>query len=206
MADDKPRHELVSRKDALARGMAHYSGLPCIFGHEKLRYAKNASCVECSKIRTKLYRSVRSEPHRQRTKEVDRRRKKKVRRLDPAGDRKKQRENYQKHAVARKKDASEWRRANPDKVRAYANNRRAKVLQAKGTHTAEDVANIFVLQRGRCAYCKISLLAYEVDHIVPISKGGANDRSNLQIVCKKCNRAKSAKGPIEFAQELGRLL
>ena len=49
-------------------------------------------------------------------------------------------------------------------------------------------------QRGKCALCKTNL-RYEwetphVDHIRPLSKGGDNHRSNLQLLCATCNLSK----------------
>jgi HNH endonuclease domain protein len=38
-----------------------------------------------------------------------------------------------------------------------------------------------------------SLLLLEIDHIIPISKGGLSTRDNLQTLCWKCNRSKSNK-------------
>ena len=34
---------------------------------------------------------------------------------------------------------------------------------------------------------------FEVDHIKPLSKGGSNDKGNLQLLCGHCNRKKSNK-------------
>lgn len=31
----------------------------------------------------------------------------------------------------------------------------------------------------------------EIDHIVPVAKGGTNDPSNLQVLCRDCNAGKS---------------
>ena len=36
-------------------------------------------------------------------------------------------------------------------------------------------------------------LLLEIDHIIPISKGGCTVEENLQTLCWKCNRAKSNK-------------
>jgi hypothetical protein len=49
-----------------------------------------------------------------------------------------------------------------------------------------------------CRYCKVSLavephLLLEVDHIVPVSKGGMTTPENLQTLCWRCNRTKSNK-------------
>lgn len=38
-----------------------------------------------------------------------------------------------------------------------------------------------------------SLLLLEVDHIIPVSKGGLSTPDNLQTLCWKCNRSKSDK-------------
>lgn len=49
-----------------------------------------------------------------------------------------------------------------------------------------------------CKYCENSIykepnLLLEVDHILPIAKGGCTIENNLQTLCWKCNRAKSSK-------------
>lgn len=49
-----------------------------------------------------------------------------------------------------------------------------------------------------CQQCGISVeqephLLLEIDHIIPISKGGMTTESNLQTLCWRCNRSKSNK-------------
>ena len=50
-----------------------------------------------------------------------------------------------------------------------------------------------------CYYCgvKINRRTMEIDHIVPISKGGAHAGFNLVGTCKACNRTKWARQPHE---------
>jgi len=54
----------------------------------------------------------------------------------------------------------------------------------------------FVIQRDgyRCIYCGSGNGPFEIDHIIPISKGGAPlDVENLATSCAACNGAKAAK-------------
>ena len=49
-----------------------------------------------------------------------------------------------------------------------------------------------------CQYCSVSVTAephllLEVDHIVPLSRGGMSTPENLQTLCWRCNRSKSNK-------------
>lgn len=45
-----------------------------------------------------------------------------------------------------------------------------------------------------CRYCgrKTPEVILEIDHIVPVSKGGTNDLNNLITSCRDCNRGKGA--------------
>jgi hypothetical protein len=45
---------------------------------------------------------------------------------------------------------------------------------------------------GRCRQCG-STAQLHFDHVIPISRGGANIVANIQLLCGACNRAKGAK-------------
>lgn len=48
---------------------------------------------------------------------------------------------------------------------------------------------------GRCEYCRAPEVAFNftfhVDHIIPRSRGGSSDASNLALACESCNLFKS---------------
>lgn len=105
--------------------------------------------------------------------------------------------------------ARSWRGVNADKVKSMRRNRRASIKNAEGTHTSDDIAEIYDRQNGVCAEptCGKDLTdGYHVDHIMPLALGGTNWPSNLQCLCPTCNLRKHAKHPIDWARENGRLL
>jgi hypothetical protein len=53
-------------------------------------------------------------------------------------------------------------------------------------------AAVLVRDGGRCRRCRRAI-NLEIDHIVPVSKGGKTEESNLQVLCRRCNRAKWKK-------------
>ena len=54
---------------------------------------------------------------------------------------------------------------------------------------------VFKRDSFKCQYCGKSApdVVLEVDHIIPVSKGGDNDISNLITACFDCNRGKRDK-------------
>ena len=79
------------------------------------------------------------------------------------------------------------------------NNRRyAAKLNAKGTHTAEQVLLLLEKQDNRCFYCKTELKKWHQEHKVPLCRGGSDDISNIVISCPTCNLKKNTMTAEEF--------
>lgn len=103
----------------------------------------------------------------------------------------------------------ELRRIDPEASRIRVRLRRARLLGASGTHTAQDIQLIRLAQTDkngslRCWWCGCKIdTAYDVDHKTPLVRGGSNGPENLCISCPTCNRSKNSKLPSEFN---GRLL
>lgn len=50
-----------------------------------------------------------------------------------------------------------------------------------------------VLGAAKCLYCDDAIGPFEVDHFVPLARGGTDHRSNLVCACRSCNRSKGPK-------------
>lgn len=101
-----------------------------------------------------------------------------------------------------------WWAKNPGRKNAYGRNRHARKRGNGGSHSSADIVDIFRLQRGKCALCRIDLVksTQHVDHIISLKAGGSNARQNLQLLCEPCNLLKGARDPIDHSRSLGMLL
>lgn len=60
-----------------------------------------------------------------------------------------------------------------------------KLQQMRAQKIRENPLCLHCLQKG------ITRLGDELDHIVPVSKGGSNEESNLQLLCTECHATKT---------------
>jgi 5-methylcytosine-specific restriction endonuclease McrA len=89
--------------------------------------------------------------------------------------------------------ADKWRKENPDELRAYAQKRMVIVrTQTVGTVTADDIKAILAENGSRCVYCN-KRKATTIDHVIPLSRGGAHAVHNLAGACLPCNASKGSK-------------
>lgn len=52
---------------------------------------------------------------------------------------------------------------------------------------------VYERDQGRCTHCsKTTKRAWELDHIVPLIEGGGFELSNMQTLCRRCHRTKTA--------------
>ena len=58
-------------------------------------------------------------------------------------------------------------------------------------------------QDNTCTYCGYRRIAasMDIDHIIPLSRGGADKFYNLQLLCRTCNLKKGGKTNEEFGLE-----
>ena len=69
----------------------------------------------------------------------------------------------------------------------------------QGTLQGYDVREYLLEKWQRaCAYCGITNVPLEVEHIIPKSRGGSNRISNLTLACNSCNTSKGSKTASEF--------
>lgn len=206
---------LSPRKKAQSLGAKKYfSGRACIHGHLADRWTLTGMCVVClrgySIPRTKAwrenhpniraYRRAEGRRYYKRHPEGFKRRSKVYRERHPkkvaARLRRWRRKNVKRIRAYESRYKKRWRRKHPEaaklKSRLARSRRRALENNAEGTYSARDIAALQVRQKGKCNGCQADISQdYHVDHIIPLSRGGSNWPSNLQLLCETCNVRKS---------------
>lgn len=108
---------------------------------------------------------------------------------------------YAKNQQKHSARTASWARANPEARAAIRDRRRAREAGADGDYTRDDVRALLSRQGRVCFYCGCALTKFSVDHFIPLSRGGSNGPSNLVLSCHSCNCRKAAKMPWEWMPE-----
>ena len=117
--------------------------------------------------------------------------------------------NDEKWKYSERNRRTEWYKRTIAKRRIYArinSHKRRVLIQTGGNHTEEEIALLRKQQGNKCNACHRSLTKrFEIDHIMPVSRGGTNSIENLELLCRRCNRSKGDMLPEEWAAKLGLL-
>lgn len=95
---------------------------------------------------------------------------------------------YAKNREQQDLKALAWHAANPEARRVFAAASRARRRGVASTLTLDEWTGILARYDGRCAYCGADFET--IDHVVPLSRGGPNDRTNVVPACLSCNCSK----------------
>jgi 5-methylcytosine-specific restriction endonuclease McrA len=107
-----------------------------------------------------------------------------------------------KSEVQRGSRGSNWQGgkwSNPEYVKSYIqfNNRKQKLFRkgVLGSHTQNEWEELKKKYSYMCLCCKKQepFIKLSVDHIIPVSRGGTNNISNIQPLCRSCNTRKYQK-------------
>lgn len=131
---------------------------------------------------------------------------------------------YYAHIEAAHTQSLNWGRRNPEKRRLYCKisyerhpetsrascaRRRARIKEAVGSYSKDDLKRLIQSQRDgggvlRCWWCGDPINgSYHADHRIPLNQGGTNNIDNICIACPTCNLSKGDKMPWEW---IGKLL
>lgn len=110
---------------------------------------------------------------------------------------------YRKHFARRPGEAAIWNAANHESVRAVRQERRAQIWETP-VNTLSGAEWQWILEKHhfKCAYCGQEGEGLTPDHVVPLSRGGANSLSNIVPACGPCNLKKGPRTPDEAGMPL----
>ncbi|NAP00425.1 hypothetical protein FRY77_31065 [Halomonas sp. MG34] len=79
--------------------------------------------------------------------------------------------------------------------------RTARQFDAPDDLSYDDVAYTFAIAGGHCAYCGQPSQRLQLEHIVPLSRGGWNSLCNVTTACPSCNRRKRTTALLTLTEQ-----
>lgn len=117
----------------------------------------------------------------------------------PEKFREKERRKREKNRERIREQARARYAANPLPFWKREHARRARLKNAPGRCSTEQLTARFAFFGWRCAYCGADN-GLTVDHVIPLSCGGSNWPANLRPACRSCNPKKGARSWREWLQ------
>ena len=172
-------------KVVLPATQAHFA--PAALG----KYGLAAKCRECKRAQGRTHYAANLDSERARTAAA--------RQRDPEIKNARARASKDKNRERVREVNRAWKAANRDAIRAYNATRRALLCKANGQYTAEEWQATLTAHAGCCHWCKRPITGTpHADHVIPLSKGGANTIENIVPACATCNSRKSHLMPEQF--------
>jgi hypothetical protein len=88
---------------------------------------------------------------------------------------------------------SRYKRNHPDQVAVDNHRRRAAKTQAGGSYTPAEWRDLCQQYGNKCLYPGCERTDLTADHVIPVSRGGSSDISNIQPLCSHHNFQKHDK-------------
>lgn len=170
-----------------------FTGLPCKYGHVARRNTASGVCQKCAVIKVRKWREDNPEKrkalavaHYQKTSDQTKARARKW---------------YAENKEAAQARNKKWSMSHKDKMAFYRMRYRAEGRGCDSDLTFDEMLEIKSTQRV-CRYCG-SDRSLTYDHIVPLAKGGANSKNNIQRLCLSCNSKKQDKDEDSYLASIG---
>lgn len=113
------------------------------------------------------------------------------------------RARYPQEADHRRAYARQYLAARPGLAKSLQLRRKARLAAVPVYRfTERDWRRLKARYRGACAYCGVTGVPLQREHVIPLARGGAHGAGNIVPACARCNYGKAAGLAIEWITRL----